>query len=139
MPYLSLFLSAFIAATLLPLGSEVLLGALLLEGYSPWWLWLVATSGNTLGAVVNWFLGLTLLHFQGRRWFPFKANKLQRAQNGFQKYGLVSLLFAWLPVIGDPLTFVAGLMKVRLLPFVVLVALGKGARYAVILIIALNL
>ena len=139
MPYLSLFLSAFIAATLLPLGSEVLLGALLIEGYSPLWLWLAATAGNTLGAVVNWFLGLKLLHFQNRRWFPFKADKLHRAQAGFQKYGLASLLFAWLPVVGDPLTFVAGLMKVRLLPFLVLVAIGKGARYGVILAVALNL
>ncbi|MCV6606329.1 MAG: DedA family protein [Porticoccaceae bacterium] len=139
MPYFSLFTSAFLAATLLPLGSEVLLGALAMEGYSPLWLWLTATVGNTLGALVNWYLGLKLLHFQGRRWFPFKPDKLKRAQAGFQKYGTTSLLFAWLPIIGDPLTFVAGLMKVRLLPFVILVGIGKGARYGVVLAVALNL
>ncbi|MDM3871525.1 YqaA family protein [Porticoccus sp. W117] len=139
MPYLSLFTSAFLAATLLPLGSEVLLGALVIEGYSPLWLWITATTGNTLGAVVNWYLGLKLLHFQDRRWFPFKPDKLRRAQAGFQKYGTASLLFAWLPIVGDPLTFVAGLMKTRLLPFVILVGLGKGARYGVVLAVALNL
>ena len=133
MPYLSLFLSAFIAATLLPLGSEVLLGGLALQGHSAWLLWLTATTGNTLGAVVNWFLGLKLLHFQDRRWFPFKPHKLEQAQAWFKKYGAGSLLFAWLPVVGDPLTFVAGLMRVPLWLFVTLVALGKGLRYGVIL------
>ena len=136
MPYLTLFLSAFIAATLLPLGSEVLLGAMALEGYPLLLLWLIATAGNTLGAAVNWLLGFKLLHFQNRRWFPFKPEKLQRAQIWFRKYGVSSLLFAWLPIIGDPLTFVAGLMKIRFWLFLILVAIGKGARYAIILAIS---
>ncbi len=136
MIYASLFISSFIAATLLPFYSEVILGVMLSNGHNPLWLWLAATCGNTLGAWVNWILGRYLLHFQDRRWFPFKPNTLNKAQRGFNKYGLWSLLFAWLPVVGDPITFVAGMMKVRILPFLILVFLGKGLRYAVVIVIA---
>jgi membrane protein YqaA with SNARE-associated domain len=131
--YLSLFLVSFLAATLLPGGSEVLFAALLAGGYDPLVLWLWATTGNTLGSAVNWALGRYLLRFQTRRWFPFPPNALGRAQIWFRRYGVWSLLFAWAPVIGDPLTFVAGLMRVRLLPFILLTALGKGARYGILL------
>ncbi len=136
MTYLSLFISAFIAATLLPFYSEVVLGVMLVNGYDPFWLWLSATCGNTLGSWVNWFLGGYLLHFQERKWFPFKPESLEKAQLSFQKYGLWSLLLAWLPIIGDPITFVAGVMKVRVLPFIILVFIGKGARYAVVIALA---
>lgn len=139
MPYLSLFTSAFIAATLLPLGSEVLLGALALQDYNPLLLWLTATAGNTLGSVVNWYLGIKLLHFQDRRWFPFKPKQLEKGQYWFNRYGQASLLLAWLPIVGDPITLVAGIMKTRLLPFVILVAIGKGLRYAVVLLLTLNI
>ena len=139
MPYLSLFLSALIAATLLPLGSELLIGTLATQGHSLLGLWLAATIGNTLGSVINWWLGLKLLHFKDRRWFPFSHQQLARAQTCFNRYGLGTLLFAWLPIVGDPLTLVAGTLKVRLLPFVLLVMLGKGCRYGVILAIAANL
>lgn len=135
MPYLSLFVSSLIAATLLPMGSELILGALVLEGYSPLLLWLTATTGNTLGAMINWLLAIKLLHFQDRRWFPFKPEKLTRAQLWFNKYGKASLLFAWLPIVGDPLTFIAGLMRVPLWQFVLLVATGKAARYALVIAI----
>ena len=136
MSYLSLFISSFIAATLLPFYSEVILGVMLSNGYNPLWLWLSATCGNTLGAWVNWLLGRYLLHFQDRKWFPFKPKSLDKAQQGFNKYGLWSLLFAWLPVVGDPITFVAGMMKVRVLPFLILVFMGKGLRYAAVIVIA---
>lgn len=130
--YLWLFLISFIAATLLPAGSEVLLGSLLLEGYEPWALWAWATAGNTLGAVVNYALGRYLLHFQNRRWFPFKADSLHKSQTWFNKYGVWSLLFSWLPLLGDALTFIAGIMRVHFGLFVVLTFIGKGVRYAVL-------
>ena len=136
---LSLFAVALLSATLLPGGSELMFGALVLadEPASPLLLWAVATAGNTLGAVVNWWLGGYLLHFyprwQSRPWFPFKADDLARSQRWFQRYGVWSLLLAWAPLVGDGLTFIAGIMRVRLLYFVLLVALGKGARYAVLL------
>ena len=102
-------------------------------GYDPLSLWLWATAGNTLGAAVNWLLGRYLLHFQERRWFPFKTDSLKRAQAWFQRYGVWSLLFAWLPIGGDALTFIAGVMRVRFPIFFVLTGIGKGARYAILL------
>ncbi len=124
-----LFGSAFLAATILPFYSEVVLFALLRQGGDPALLVAVATLGNTLGAVVNWVLGRFLLHFQDRRWFYFKREQMERWQRWFQRYGVWSLLLAWMPVGGDPLTFVAGVMKVHIVPFLVLVGIGKGLRY----------
>jgi len=127
--YLLLFGSSFLAATLLPFYSEVLLYALLREGGDPLILVLVATLGNTLGAVVNWVLGLYLLHFQDRRWFYFSREQIEKAQRWYQRYGFWSLLLAWLPVGGDALTLIGGVMKVRLWLFLLLVGTGKGLRY----------
>ncbi|MGB1139885.1 MAG: YqaA family protein [Halioglobus sp.] len=131
--YLGLFFSAFLAATLVPAYSEVLFVALLGAGHDPLALWLWATAGNTLGSAVNWGLGRYLLKFQDRKWFPFRDTGLATAQQWFQKYGVWSLLFAWLPVGGDALTFVAGVMRVRFPLFFVLTAIGKGGRYAILL------
>jgi membrane protein YqaA with SNARE-associated domain len=131
--YLGLFLVAFLAATLLPAYSEVLFVGLLAAGYDPWALWAWATAGNTLGAAVNWLLGRYLLHYQDRSWFPFRPDTLGLAQGWFQRYGVWSLLLSWAPIVGDALTFIAGLMGVRFPLFLLLMALGKGARYAMML------
>jgi membrane protein YqaA with SNARE-associated domain len=133
--YSILFLSAFGAATILPFYSEIAFIAMLEQGYAPFWVWLVATAGNSLGAVVNWVLGRYLTRFESKRWFPFKADSLHRSQAWFQEYGVWSLLFAWLPIGGDALTFVAGVMRVRFEIFFALTAIGKGARYAVLYLI----
>lgn len=127
--YLLLFGSAFLAATILPFYSEVFLFALLRDGGDPVVLVIVATLGNTLGAVVNWVLGLYLLHFRERRWFYFSQSQIDRAQRWFQRYGFWSLLLAWMPIGGDALTLIAGIMKVRLWIFLLLVATGKALRY----------
>jgi membrane protein YqaA with SNARE-associated domain len=127
--YLLLFGSAFLAATILPFYSEVILFALLRDGGDPAPLVLVATLGNTLGAVVNWLLGRYLLHFQDRRWFYFSRAQIDKAQRWFQSYGYWSLLLAWAPVGGDALTLIAGIMKVRLWLFLLLVGSGKALRY----------
>ena len=132
MGYWLLFLGAFGAATILPFSSEIAFIGLIEQGYAPFWVWLVATAGNSLGAVVNWILGRFLTRFESKRWFPFKPDSLHRGQAWFQKYGVWSLLLAWLPVIGDALTFVAGVMKVRFEVFFILTAIGKGARYMVL-------
>lgn len=132
--YLGLFASAFLAATVLPFSSEAVLAALVAAGtYDGVLLWAVASVGNTLGAVVNWLLGRHCLRWREKRWFPFKPDQLDRAGRWFGRYGVWSLLFAWLPVVGDPLTFAAGVMGTRFWPFLILVAIGKAARYAVIL------
>ena len=132
MGYVILFLSAFGAATILPFYSEIAFIGMLEQGYAPFWIWLVATAGNSMGAVVNWLLGRFLTRFESSGWFPFKPESLHRSQAWFQKYGVWSLLFAWLPIGGDALTFIAGVMRVRFDLFFILTAIGKGARYAVL-------
>ena len=135
MGYAILFLGAFGAATILPFSSEIVFVGMLDQGYAPFWVWLVATLGNSLGAAVNWLLGRYLTRFEGKRWFPFKPESLHRSQAWFQKYGVWSLLFAWLPIGGDALTFIAGIMRIRFSLFLVLTAIGKGARYAVLYLV----
>lgn len=129
----ALFLSAFTSATLLPGTSEAALAGLIANGHHATWLLVVAaTAGNVLGSVVNWVLGLYIDQFRDRRWFPVSPDQLDRASRWFGKYGLWVLLFSWLPIIGDPLTLFAGVMRVRFIPFLILVTLGKAARYAMI-------
>jgi membrane protein YqaA with SNARE-associated domain len=130
--YVVLFLTALAAATLLPVSSEVLLLALLGADLDPAALWLTATLGNTLGAVINWFIGSKISDHAGSRWVPVSSASLERASRWFNRYGVWTLLLSWLPVIGDALTVIGGIMRVRLAIFVTLVAAGKGARYAVL-------
>ena len=128
------FFSAFLAATILPFSSEAVLAAFYATGGgSALTLWAVASFGNVLGAVVNWVLGRYLLHWQDRRWFPFSSDQLNRADKWFSKYGVWSLLLAWVPVIGDPLTFAAGFLRVNFWLFLILVTIGKAGRYAGVL------
>jgi len=134
--YLLLFGAAFLAATLLPFYSEVLLFALLLEGGDPVVLVSIATLGNTLGAAVNWMLGRYLLRFQDRKWFYFSEAQIESGQRWFQRYGVWSLLLAWLPIGGDVLTLIAGIMRVRIGIFLILVGLGKGLRYVFVVFVA---
>jgi membrane protein YqaA with SNARE-associated domain len=130
---LTLFLTAFGAATILPGLSEVTFVTLLLEDPAAWPLLLaVASAGNTLGGAVNWLLGRFLIHWQDRKWFPVSRKRLDQASALFQKYGYPLLLLSWLPVIGDPITLAAGVLKARFWPFLLLVLLGKAARYGII-------
>lgn len=130
MVYTGLFLAAFLAATILPAQSEALLvGLILSKDYSISLLVLVATLGNSLGSLVNWYIGRYLEHFRDKTWFPVKEVSLKRAQSFYQKYGAWSVLLSWLPIIGDPLTVIAGLMRMPLLPFILLIILAKGGRY----------
>ncbi|MCG6943575.1 MAG: DedA family protein [Thiohalocapsa sp.] len=133
--YLGLFTAAFVAATLLPFYSELALVGLLAAGYDPWLLWLWATAGNTLGAAVNYVLGRWLMHWQDRPWFPFKPEQLGPARRWYARWGIWSLLMAWLPVGGDALTFIAGLMRAPFWLFFLLTAAGKGGRYALVLVL----
>jgi len=127
--YLGLFASAFLAATILPFYSEVVLFALLREGGDPVLLVVIATVGNTLGAVVNWVLGLNLRRFQDKRWFYFSRSQIEKAQAWFERYGFWSLLLAWMPIGGDALTLIAGILRVRFWVFILLVGTGKALRY----------
>ncbi|WP_416772671.1 YqaA family protein [Pseudomonas sp. RHF3.3-3] len=137
--YLGLFISAFGAATLLPLQSEAVLVALLWAGQHPALALLcVATVGNVAGSLVNWVLGRYLEHWRDKAWFPVSGQRLESVQRTYHRYGRWSLLLSWVPVIGDPLTVVAGLMREPLWSFLAIVTLAKAARYGVLYLITLG-
>ena len=128
--YAALFISALIAATLVPMQSEAVLVGLLLAGEKPVaWLVVVATAGNVVGAIINWWLGKLLLRCQSYFWFPVSENRLNRARTWYLRYGRWSLLGSWLPIVGDPITVVAGTLGERFVPFLILVTISKGLRY----------
>ncbi|TNM64758.1 YqaA family protein [Aliirhizobium smilacinae] len=138
--YAGLFSAALIAATILPLQSEAILVGLILTGdYSIVALLLTASVGNTLGGAVNWILGRGVERFKDRRWFPVKPAQLEKAQRWYRRYGKWSLLFSWLPIGGDALTVVAGVLREPLPTFLVLVFIGKAARYCVLAWVTLHL
>ncbi len=120
------------------MGSEPLFIGLLLGGIGlPWLLVAVASLGNTLGAVLNWWLGRELERFSGRRWFPVSPAALDKARGWYQRWGRWTLLLSWMPVIGDPLTLVAGVMRERLWIFLALVGFSKTCRFAALAYITL--
>lgn len=132
--YGGLFLAAFLAATIVPAQSEALLLALAAtEKYPLSLLLAVASTGNILGSVVNWWLGRGVEHFRHKRWFPVKEHTLDKAQNWYRRYGRWSLLLSWVPFIGDPLTVAAGVLREKLWVFIPFVAVGKIARYIAVL------
>ena len=128
--YLSLFTISFLAATILPFSSELMLASMLsIENYNRTLLIAFSSLGNILGSVFNWVLGFYFIKLQNKKWFPFKEKQISKSSLWFEKYGKWSLLLAWVPIIGDPLTFVAGTMKTKILTFIILVSIGKIARY----------
>jgi membrane protein YqaA with SNARE-associated domain len=129
--FLTLFAISFLAATLLPLGSEALLLYDISLGYDVFSLILVATIGNTLGSIVNYFLGLKGMDFLISKKYT-NPKRLEDATKIFKKYGAFSLLLSWVPIIGDPITFIAGVLKYDIKKFVLIVFFAKGMRYVVV-------
>lgn len=137
--YGGLFLAAFAAATILPAQSEAVLAGLLATGnHAPVLLVLVAGIGNVLGSVVNWLLGRGIERFRGARWFPVGEKHLDRAGNWYRNYGWWSLLLSWLPVVGDPLTVAAGIMREPFARFLIVVTIAKFGRYIVLAALVLR-
>ena len=128
------FICAFLAASILPVSSEFAVFA----HYNQYpemlvYLFLVASTGNVLGSVVNWWLGKEFLRWQHKKWFPFKTKDLVKAEVWFNQYGKFSLLLAWLPIVGDLITLGAGIAKCRFVWFLLLVSISKAGRYAILL------
>lgn len=130
--HIGLFFAAFLAATILPLSSEIVLSALLLSGLSPTTLVTSATTGNVLGSLTNYAIGYWVSLVVVKKWFRMSEDDFLRVEQRFIKYGMFSLCFAWVPIIGDPLTVVAGVLRVSLQWFLILVTAGKFLRYVVI-------
>ena len=140
MTLIALLLSAFGAATLLPLQSEAVLLGLLAQGqWSAAVLISVASVGNIFGSCVNWWLGLKIEHYKNKSWFPVSEAKMLQAEKIYQKYGFWSLLLSWTPVIGDPITLIAGLMKENFWRFLWIVSFAKVGRYFCVYFIFLGL
>lgn len=127
--YLGLFLSAFLAATILPLSSEAVLTVLLFKDFNVATLIIVATAGNVLGSLTNYGIGYWLSIDVVKKILRISDNQLLKARERFHTYGILSLCFAWVPIIGDPLTLIAGVLRIRLAWFIILVTAGKLARY----------
>ncbi|MCF8979385.1 MULTISPECIES: YqaA family protein [Pseudomonas syringae group] len=131
--YFGLFMAALGAATLLPMQSEtVLAGMLLSQAYPAVVLLSVATAGNVLGSILNWLLGRSIIRLRHKRWFPASEAQLEKAQRFYLKYGYWSLLLSWVPLIGDPLTLIAGVLREPLWRFVLIVTVAKGVRYLLV-------
>jgi len=138
--YLSLFISAFAAATILPAQSEALLAyQVSISPDAVVQLIAVATLGNVLGATFNWCLGRLTENLRAKKWFPVNEKQLQKAERFYGRYGRYSLLLSWVPIIGDPITIVAGILREPLLSFVLLVTIAKCARYVFVVGLAASL
>ena len=138
--YFGLFVVSFLAATLLPGGSEIALTtALASTDKSVTLLIAFATIGNVLGSLVNWVLGRYFNHLQDRSWYPIKPHQMVRAEQWYRKYGRWSLLLSWAPIIGDPLTLISGMFREPFFSFVILVTIAKLTRYLVVTALVLQI
>lgn len=130
--YLALFGVSFLAATIIPLGSEWLLAAMVISGSNIPFSIAVASSGNYLGGVTTYLIGLYGGVFLIRKVLKVSAEKEEKARRAYERYGTWTLLFSWLPVVGDPLCLAGGMMKTGFLRFSLLVITGKLARYSLV-------
>ncbi|EJK83065.1 YqaA family protein [Rhizobium sp. AP16] len=138
--YLGLFMAAFAAATILPMQSEAALVGLLLTGeYAVPVLVAVASVGNVLGSLLNWIFGRGMERFRSRRWFPVSEQAMDRAQIWYRRYGRWSLLASWLPIVGDPITVAAGVLREPLPTFLLLVTVAKVGRYVALATVTTSL
>ena len=133
--YWGLFTASFLAATILPFSSEVILSAMLTNGFDAFSLLVCASAGNILGSVVNYGIGILGIRLIQEKFLRMSSAEMDRSVARFKRYGTVSLLFAWVPVIGDPLTVAAGVLRINFSLFLVLVGTGKLLRYAAIITI----
>lgn len=131
--YFGLFIVSFLAATLLPLGSEIFVATMTVSEYNAWFVFIVATIGNTMGSITNYYIGKLGSNFILSRYIKVDSKKQQKSEQIYQKWGSPILFFAWIPIIGDPLTVVAGIFKLNLYLFIFWVVLGKGFRYFLVI------
>ena len=135
-----LFLSSFLSATILPGQSEIaLMSLIMIDKYSLNLLILFSCIGNILGSILNWFMGFKLEKFKNKKWFPATDLQLKKATHYYNKYGKWTLILCWVPFIGDPITIIAGLLRVPILHFILIVSFAKIIRYLFVAYISLSL
>jgi len=138
--YTSLLISSFLSSTLLPGHSELTLTAfILLKKYSIIYLIFFASVGNILGSILNWCMGYYLTNLKNKKWFHINTLQLTRASTWFLKYGKWTLFFSWVPIIGDPLTIIAGIFRVPIYTFILIVSISKIMRYFFVSLVATNI
>ena len=138
--YITLFISSFISSTILPGHSEITLTTFIfLNKFNIINLIFIASLGNILGSILNWYLGFHFVKFKEKKWFPINKRQLEKASLWFLNYGKWSLFLSWVPVVGDPLTIVAGVLRVPIITFLIIVSISKILRYVIVSLIALNL
>ena len=138
--YFILFASSFSSSTILPGHSELTLTAFITQReYETIYLIIVASIGNVLGSIVNWYLGLYFIKFKNKKWFPLNEKNMNNSSKWFLKYGKWSLLLSWVPFVGDGLTLIAGVLKVPLYEFVLLVTVAKVTRYIFVAMMAVSI
>ena len=138
--YTSLFISSFLSSKLPPGNSELMLTAfIILKKYPVIYLILFASIGNILGSILNWCIGYYVTNLKDKKWFPIDKTQLEKATSWFSNYGKYCLLFSWVPFIGDPLTVVAGILRISLLTFIIFVSIAKVLRYIMVALISQNL
>ncbi|MDC0457929.1 DedA family protein [Alphaproteobacteria bacterium] len=138
--FITLFISSFISSTILPGHSEITLTTFIfLNKYNIINLIFIASLGNILGSILNWYLGFHFVKFNEKKWFPINKRQLEKASLWFLKYGKWSLFLSWVPFVGDPLTVVAGVLRVPIITFLIIVSISKILRYVIVSLIALNL
>ena len=133
MNYLYLLLICFISATLFPLGSEALLIYDLNQGLNLYFLFFIATFGNSMGSIVNYWIGLKGEDYLVQRGI-LNNKKIEKSKVFFDKYGNYTILLSWVPIIGDPITFIAGALKYDIKRFLILILISKGGRYLFIIL-----
>lgn len=130
--YPALFLLSFLASTLVPLGSEWLLAVLLVNGFDPSIVVVIATVGNSCGALTTYAIGLWGGPFLVQRVLRISPESQRRSEHYFARYGSWALLFSWVPIVGDPLCLVGGILRTGFWWFILLVSVGKFIRYLVV-------
>jgi membrane protein YqaA with SNARE-associated domain len=136
--YIGLFLASFLAATILPLSSEIVLSVLLLNHYDVATTITVASIGNILGSITNYYIGLGSHNLVLKRLENTSREKINHSIETLKKFGTPALLFAWVPIIGDPLTVAAGFIRVKLTQFILFVSVGKIIRYYIVATLIIN-
>ena len=131
--YFGLFIVSFLGASLLPLSTEAFVLGMPTVGYNVWIVTIVAIVGNYLGNIFNYFVGMKGSDFVFSRYVKIDPKTWARAERTYDRFGPLALFFSWVPIIGDPLTAVAGALHMNLGTFTFWVLLGKLVRYTLLL------